>query len=447
MSWRPPLLDENATHAGRVAINTSIRILDGVNILKQRKTSDDKPTVLEDEGNGTSQARHDIAEQVHIPFQLLAESIDQGLEHAGICLEILPKPTRSKKVEYIASGKVNVDIEGHGGQTYPGDEQFGVLVKDKISNTSREMADVLRTWLKERLVTEESDATDSQPLMVDDTLPKSQTQLCVSLYLEQLTLASSEAVQNLLTFAKKKASDGTMKHKRLIIPSKYRLWKWLRSILAKRNSSTSQDLDVVEENNLYYGDSYNQKKDPERLPPTGTWQHIGSGLCSISHVLGSKESAFGFRVACAAMSISILAFLEETQQFFQDQRLLWAMFTIALGMTISTCASILLELWALDLFIIASGQSVFGFFCRVTATCLAMISSFAIWYIPDQKTPGVIVFLWLFIFVEYYFIKFPRLMSAVIIMITTQLVIVGYELQVRKIGKNVATLSGQPYYP
>jgi hypothetical protein len=76
-----------------------------------------------------------------------------------------------------------------------------------------------------------------------------------------------------------------------------------------------------------------------------------------------------------------------------------------------------------------------------------MVSSLAIWYIPDEKTPGIIVFLWLFIFVEYYFIKFPRLVSTVIITVTTQLVIVGYELQVEKIGETRAARSGQPYYP
>lgn len=76
-----------------------------------------------------------------------------------------------------------------------------------------------------------------------------------------------------------------------------------------------------------------------------------------------------------------------------------------------------------------------------------MVFSLAIWYIPDQKTPGIIVILWLFIFIEYYFVKFPRLVSTVIITVTTQLVIVGYELQVRKLGEDVATRSGQPYYP
>jgi hypothetical protein len=166
-----------------------------------------------------------------------------------------------------------------------------VFAKSKVSDTSGEMANILRTWRSERPVTDESEATRPQPFIADEALLKSQTQLCVSLYLEQLTLASSEAAQNLLSFTNKKAGDGTMRHKRVILPSKHRLWTWLRSILARRDSGASQGLDVLEENNVYFGDGYNQKKDPERLPPRGTWQHIGRGLHSITQVLGSRESA------------------------------------------------------------------------------------------------------------------------------------------------------------
>jgi hypothetical protein len=82
-----------------------------------------------------------------------------------------------------------------------------------------------------------------------------------------------------------------------------------------------------------------------------------------------------------------------------------------------------------------SGQSIFGFIGRVLGTAVAMVCSLVIWYIVDQKTPGVIVMLWLFIFLEmYFFIKFQRLIAIFLVAIVTQILIVGYELQVRKIG-------------
>jgi hypothetical protein len=90
----------------------------------------------------------------------------------------------------------------------------------------------------------------------------------------------------------------------------------------------------------------------------------------------------------------------------------------------------------------------FGFFGRVAGTAVAMVVSFVIWYIVDQKTPGVIVMLWLFIFLEmYFFLKVPRFIPVWLVAIITQVLIIGYELQVRKIGIVASTRTGQPYYP
>ena len=108
----------------------------------------------------------------------------------------------------------------------------------------------------------------------------------------------------------------------------------------------------------------------------------------------------------------------------------WAMIIIAIGMTMT------------------SGQSMLGFFGRIAGTALAMVTSMVIWYIVDEKTPGVIIMLWFFIFVEmYFFLKFPRFLPIWLVAIVTQVLIVGYELQVGKIGIAASAASGQPYYP
>lgn len=97
---------------------------------------------------------------------------------------------------------------------------------------------------------------------------------------------------------------------------------------------------------------------------------------------------------------------------------------------------------------LASGQSIFGFICRIAGSAMAMVMSYVIWYIADEKTPGIIVFLWLAIFCDYYFvIKYPRFMPAWMIMIVTQVLIIGYELQVRAEGVAAAERSGQAYHP
>ncbi len=95
-----------------------------------------------------------------------------------------------------------------------------------------------------------------------------------------------------------------------------------------------------------------------------------------------------------------------------------------------------------------SGQAIFGLLGRVGGTLVAMVVSIVSWYIVDQKTPGVLVMLWLSLFLGFYFIiKYPRFIQITIISIVTQVLIIGYELQVRKIGIKKATASGQKYYP
>lgn len=85
--------------------------------------------------------------------------------------------------------------------------------------------------------------------------------------------------------------------------------------------------------------------------------------------------------------------------------------------------------------------------CRIGGTVVAMIFSYIIWYIVAEKIAGVIVLLWFFTFIDFYFmLKFPRFVPAVIIVIITQILIVGYELQVRTIGLERAEQTGQRYY-
>lgn len=50
-----------------------------------------------------------------------------------------------------------------------------------------------------------------------------------------------------------------------------------------------------------------------------------------------------------------------------------------------------------------------------------MCTSFVIWYIVDGHPAGVIVFMFVFVFVEFYFLmKYPRFTVVAIISIVTQ---------------------------
>ncbi|TDZ31098.1 Uncharacterized protein C8035_v001458 [Colletotrichum spinosum] len=369
---------------------------------------------------------NDIMTQLYEPFEVLTEAMDQGLDHVGMVLELTPRPKKAKTndVEMEAGAKASPT---------PGDVGFAEVLASRVQDFNDKKGEMLKAWLKERQLATEQERRDLNLKRLETRMrERDQTQLYVMLYMEKLMLALGEAVQDLVLFADTKVADGTMGRKRFIIPSQRRISKWFKGVFSVEDATPEQNPDIAEmgANVVYMGDGYNKKKDPEHLPARGAWQHLGNKVRQVSAFVGSGESLFGFRVAIATMTVGILAFLQNTQSFFNEQRLVWAMIMIAIGMTIT------------------AGQSIFGFVCRVGGTLVAMVLSYVIWYIVVERTAGVIVFLWLFIFIEQYFVlKHPRFMPVWLILIITQVLIIGYELQVQKIGQAAAAATGQPYYP
>lgn len=144
-----------------------------------------------------------------------------------------------------------------------------------------------------------------------------------------------------------------MKKSRLILPTLQRVKKWLYYLWKGEDEGTEHTPDVAESGGagIYSGQSFEAKKDPEHLQPTNVWQRAGNGFRNIGRVLGSAQSAFGFRVACATLSIGIVAFLKDTWSFFLEQRLVWAMIMVSISMTVT------------------AGSGIFGFLGRITGTC------------------------------------------------------------------------------
>lgn len=410
---------------------------------------------------------NDIMKQLHEPFEILSEAVDQGIEHAAIVLELMPRPKEQKK----AAAQKDADVEASAGDLRPGMPGFAKVVDQKLQTFYSRKSEILHVWAKDKGLSSDGkfENWDEKQSKLFERRSSDQSQLYVLLYMEKLMQATGGAVQDLVAFAEQKIEDGTMKKNRLIFPRRRRMNKWFFSIFKADDSTAEESPDVVERgmNVVFVGDGYALKKDPEHLPATNVWQHIGNGVRKFSAFFGSEESVFGFRVGCATMTIGIVAFLESTQRFFIEQRLVWAMIIIAIGMTQSKLPSaipmnlplgscspedytsvFLSTIVILTSYCSASGQSIFGFFCRVGGTLVAMINTYIIWYIVDEKTPGVIVFLWLFIFAEYFFfVKYPQFVPAVMICIVTQVLIIGYELQVRTLGVAASEASGQPYYP
>ncbi|KAL8662244.1 MAG: hypothetical protein Q9168_008286, partial [Polycauliona sp. 1 TL-2023] len=309
----------------------------------------------------------EIMRTLHEPFETLTDWMDQGLQHALFTLELEKKPGKRRDGAAQTKDANTPDLEENGDAIEPGDERFGSILSSRIDQFYEQRKVTLDTWCRQKGM---ADPENHQ---------RHQRQLYLILYMEFLLWSTGRAVLDLVRFADSKVKAGTMKKKRLVAPGMKRVKKWISAALSTEDSSADHAPDTSETTGftVQTGDAHRKSKDPEHLPPTNAWQRFGDGIRVIPRILGSQESAFGFRVACATLSIGIVAFLRDTQAFFVQQRLVWAMIMVSIGMTVT------------------AGAGVFGFIGRVSGTFL----------------------------------------------------IVGYELQVRKVGMQVAESSGQPAYP
>lgn len=364
------------------------------------------------------------------PVQNVLDSMDQGLEHIALRLQLV-KPPKAKK---------STDTEATGDMVRPGDKEFAAYFAKQSDEFYNGRDKILHHWLESKGYTVDDNffnelvedaESQSQKLHQQDSRHREQRQLFLVLYIVFLLHSVSNAVLDFVSWADE--HDQATTNKKLITPGKKRFKKWIASVLSTQDSNDDDENTNVGLSRMgvvvHMGDAFKGRKDPEHLEPENAWEIFGDTIRSITTFLRSPESAFGFRVACATMSIGIIAYLADTQLWFTRQRVAWAMLMVALGMTPT------------------SGLSMFNFFWRILGTLVAMLVAWLVWYIPDQKTPGILVLTYLFISAGHWVVlKRIDLIIPGLISMVTCVMIIGYELQVRKLGEAVATSNGQPYY-
>ncbi|KAE9984928.1 hypothetical protein EG328_008126 [Venturia inaequalis] len=381
-------------------------------------------------------------------FDNIIEVMNEGLEHIALRLQ-LKKAPKAKKGRSTSSGeKVEDDIEARAESTNPGEKGFAEYLHEKTIAFNAGKETTLRAWcerhgieLSSHFFDHPADApyTETAEKQHEDKEQhtRNQRQLYLLLYIEFLLHSSSRAILDMVKYADEKVESGKLSKTRLILPGLKRIRKWLVSITDADDGSREDgngigDVDQSAQH-VDMGQSFRPRKDPEHLPPTNFAQRLGDSIRGFPAFFRSSHAAFGFRVAVATMSIAIIGFLHDTQTFFVQNRLLWAMIMVAISMTPT------------------AGQSLFSFMLRILGTVVAMVAAFLVWYIPDSKTPGVLVFLWFFSSIGIYVpLKKPQFSIIGIIRddsIVTTTLIVGYELEVRKIGQAAATSNGQTFYP
>ena len=139
------------------------------------------------------QVWNEVMRQLHEPFEILSEAIDQGLEHAGIVLELLPRPKELKQAEAQKSGGAQPDVEAQGQNLRPGQAGFVKVIDEKVRLFDSRRGEILGTWAKEKGLSYDGDLGNIDPgrNLFIDSRERDQAQLYVILYMEQLVSQSS----------------------------------------------------------------------------------------------------------------------------------------------------------------------------------------------------------------------------------------------------------------
>jgi hypothetical protein len=283
------------------------------------------------------------------------ELVTSGLQYALLQLEIL-KPKDLERRRKKADEEMTVSTLDPTRADF--DSLFQQRLQEYAASQWKDLPQVLGSE-------KPSDAdSDNQTVPADVDIKQ---ELFLILYMSQLQDSLLKAAADFIRFADSKKADGTMKRNWLIYPE-ISLREWLS--ISKKSDNNDQ-APYTEDGGL------EKYPDPEHLPPSNAWEKASTILRNISHLIKSEESVFGFRVAAASFCVGILAYLHQTQDFFIRQRCIWAMIVIVIGMSPT------------------SGQTLLGFVTRIAATVVSLALSLMVWYIPDQKTAGVIVFLYL----------------------------------------------------
>ncbi|KAK3069449.1 hypothetical protein LTR53_012208 [Teratosphaeriaceae sp. CCFEE 6253] len=378
---------------------------------------------------------HHLMKSLREPFGSATANIDEGLEHVAITLQLAPpKPIRSAEDAAEVSGD----------EPRPGEKGFAAYYERRSQDAVDNRKEFLRSWCTVHGIELSANFFDD-PYRKDYQAPawmnhypssparqQLRRQLFVSLHLQFLLWNVNRRVYSFVSFADGLQASGKLNKTRLIVPGLKRLRKWAMSLMANDHEAhDDQQIDTgSSDTTVYLGAAYGKRKDPEHLPPRTPWEKFGNVFRSIPHFFASPESAFGFRCACATMSIAIVAFLHDTQTFFTHERLFWSQIMISIGMSPT------------------AGQSVRGFLLRVFGTFIAMCLAWVAYYIVDGQTAGVLVFYFVALHTGVYIVsKYPQYIPVGMITQVTITLILGYELQVRKVGIQVATSNGQAYFP
>ena len=356
------------------------------------------------------------------PVERLQVFTASALQHVDMCLG-----AKQSSPVYFPSEL----LHGLPGPIPPvGGPDFTSYFKGQVSDWHQRRSRILNNWQQRRSSLYQCDNTEE--FRVPKLSKHDQEQLFVILYLQHLFHGLLDSVQDLLVFAE---GHDTRKHaKHLVLPGRRKVMKMIRGLLRP----DEHDMHPADANEAHMPPLYSiptrlagpAGRHPEYLQPKNAFQKFGNKLRRLSSFLSSSQSFFGLRVACAVMSVAIVAMLADTHAFFFRQRLLWATILIAFSMNPT------------------SGASFSTLIYRIIGSVTATVVSLANWYIVNGHPAGVLAMYWLFnAVITYFSIKYPKYAAVWRIHMITTTIMIGYALQTRKTGIAAPPATSSEHYP
>ncbi|KAI4750465.1 hypothetical protein E4T51_16225 [Aureobasidium sp. EXF-12344] len=338
------------------------------------------------------------------PVNCIIEAIRDGIEHTTIQLEIASETPK-------ADNSTKTDLEAEGEQFRPSDPNFSKHLHEKLTEFSAGRIEALNAWANSKGLSpeqmEELQCRASREAEKDrdlERVPADCQQLFLILFIQHMLYSTGIAVLELSKFSDGLVAEGVMSRNRLVVPSLLGLKRWMLALWATTDQALADDdrPNSKEENDMLYGTSGRCTDDIEHLPPTNGFERLGVRIRTFQQFLRGPEFSFGFR----SDSIRLHPLPADLACHYRRYR--------------SEYVS-----RAIRSFIYASHSW--------------LVSGIA-HLLPSMVHPE-------WAHCMYFLIKWPKYIIGWLVILITEVLSIGYELQVAKIGIPAATSTGVHFYP
>lgn len=309
-----------------VSLSTISGKLNATTDLHQEKSDTEIKTYVERERKVWLEALDNLRKT----FGDFSVPLSSGLEHVGILLKLdlhhSPLPKTRALLDVVPTEIVVPS---------PGSLDFAKYLEGHVSEFLHSRTSRLQKCIEEYSVTVQRPITSLQNGL--QRRQATEFDLCrqrlfVILYLDHLMHCTGLAILNFVNYADYLSKSATFSQARVILPNSKTSVQRSQKFHTVTDSALNENLENGSQTMPINHTIQPHNYDIEHLEATNKWQKFGNSIRTIPRFLRSPESLFGFRVACATLSVGIVAFLHQSQIFFREQRLVWAMITVAIGM-------------------------------------------------------------------------------------------------------------------